>query len=452
MTSRVVDCTFELPRLPNRARRDRHPRRGLWPAICVAVILVPIAGVFEQPIGWLSAMLAAACVLVVFAKLGGVAALGWLVLLIGVVGVAAPRDVVPGIGPALFVTVAILAVLWLANRRRGRRDERGREWQQQQVVGRSGEIQVRGVLARELPDDYVLINGLALPRGSGDIDHLVIGPSGVFLLETKTMAGRIVCKADGTWQRTKIGRGGTSYVGYIGDPAAQVQRNIFAVRECLRRRLPHLYQGTPLWLQGVLVFPHPRAELHTESSPVPAVRLVDLTQHICQNRPRRSLLPTDTVEIAQALLGEQHERPLARSAQALVEMALALPVLLAMVFGIVALSRVVQTHSAIVAVAHEVARAGALGSSQADALSRMQARVRDVTPGLGLDDTLLEMAADVTRYARSDGRVTAVVRYTLDLRDVPLVGWAPPPMITARHVEWVDPFRGGIADKEEGDR
>ena len=44
--------------------------------------------------------------------------------------------------------------------------------------------QVAGVLARELPDEYVLINGLALPRGAGGIDHLVIGPNGVFLLKS----------------------------------------------------------------------------------------------------------------------------------------------------------------------------------------------------------------------------------------------------------------------------
>src|SRR5207237_10897504 len=122
---------------------------------------------------------------------------------------------------------------------RARRDSGHRA--AQQLMGLSGERHVGQVMARELPQDYVLINGLKLPRGAGDIDHVVVGPSGVFLLETKTMAGRIVCRPDGTWHRTKIGRGGTSYVGFIGDPAAQGQRNIYAVHECLRWRLPHLY-------------------------------------------------------------------------------------------------------------------------------------------------------------------------------------------------------------------
>jgi len=417
------------------------------PAACCALLLVPIAGATEQPVGWLAAAVAAVCVLFIFARWGGAGACGWLLVMVGVVGMVAPRSLVPGLGPALFVTVALLGVLWVANRGNGARPSRPgwREREAQHAFGRGGEIQVGGVLARELPDAYVLINGLALPRGSGDIDHLVVGPSGVFLLETKTMAGRIVCTPDGTWQRTRIGRGGTSYVAYIGDPAAQVQRNIYAVRECLRRRLPHLYSGRPLWLEGVLVFPHPRTELVTEHSRVPAVRLADLTPRICGHQPRRTLEPVDVADITEVLLAESHARPLARSAQAVVEMALALPIVLALVFGTVALSRVVQAHAAIVAVAHEVARAGALGANPTDAVNRMRARAIEVTPGLGLGSSL-QIFFDVSAYARSEGHVATTVRYLVDLRDLPLVGWAPPAELRARHIEWIDPFRGGIDD------
>ncbi len=447
MTRRVVECHVQLPRFEDRSRREHPPGRGLTLAAGCALVLVPIAGATEQPVGWFSAGGAALCVLLMFRFRGRTGAIGWLLLLLGLVGLAAPRGIVPGLGPAVCVTLALLTVLWLADRGRGRRSPDGwREREAQQVAGRSGEIQVAGVLARELPDEYVLINGLALPRGAGDIDHLVIGPNGVFLLETKTMAGRIVCQPDGTWQRTRIGRAGTSYVAYIGDPAAQVQRNIYAVRDCLRRRLPHLYAGRPLWLEGILVFPHPRTELASEHSRIPAVRLADLAPSIRGYQPRRMLRPSDVGQIAEVLLGESHARPLARSAQALVEMALALPVVLTLVFGTVALSRVVQAHSAIVAIAHEVARAGALGASPADALTRMQVRAREVTPGLGLDGTLLDIVPDVSAYARNDGHVAATVRYLVNLRDVPLVGWAPPAELRVRHVEWIDPFRGGIDD------
>src|SRR5713101_9251840 len=108
------------------------------------------------------------------------------------------------------------------------------------------------------------------------------------------MAGQIECAPDGTWHRTKVGRAGTRYDAYIGDPAAQVQRNIFAVRNCLRRRIPGLFRGTPLWIEGLVVFPHPRTELTAEHSRVPAIRLDHATTHICNRAPKRAL---DAAEI-----------------------------------------------------------------------------------------------------------------------------------------------------------
>src|SRR5262249_44037911 len=154
-----------------------------------------------------------------------------------------PRGQLTLIGPACLVAAVLCAVFWLANQDQGERGQHelgARERAAQQRMGFSGERQVGAVLARELPDEYVLINGLQLPRGAGDIDHLVVGPTGVWLLETKTMAGRIVCEPDGTWRRTRIGRAGTAYPAYIGDPVAQVQRNIHAVRDCLRNQAPGL--------------------------------------------------------------------------------------------------------------------------------------------------------------------------------------------------------------------
>jgi hypothetical protein len=40
-----------------------------------------------------------------------------------------------------------------------------------------------------LSDDYYLLNDLYLRDGGGDIDHIVLGPNGVFVLETKNWSG-----------------------------------------------------------------------------------------------------------------------------------------------------------------------------------------------------------------------------------------------------------------------
>jgi hypothetical protein len=271
------------------------------------------------------------------------------------------------------------------------------------------------------------------------------------------MAGRIVCEPDGTWRRTRVGRAGTSYPAYIGDPAAQVQRNIFTVRNCLRKRLPGLFRGTPLWIEGLVVFPHPRTELDAELSRVPALRLDQTAPHICLHLPQRALEPDDVDAVVDALLVEGQERghqliesgqspQRAQSAQALIEVALAVPVVLALVFGTLALSRIVQAQTAVVAVAHEAARAGALAMNQGDAIERMRRRADLVAPGVGLDPHLLVLDWDVSAFASERGHVVATVRYTVNLADLPLAGWVPSPGVRAEHVEWVDPFRSGVAN------
>jgi hypothetical protein len=266
------------------------------------------------------------------------------------------------------------------------------------------------------------------------------------LVETKTMAGRIVCNSDGTWQRTRRGRSG-AYAAYIGDPALQVQRNIQSVRRCLEAGVPGLFRSaSPLWIEGLIVFPHPRTELETSHSRVPAVRLEDAVPTICQHVPRRSLRPPEVEEVVEALLNTTGalKSAVAQPAQAVLEMVLALPIILGLLFGILAVSRVVQAQSSLVAVVHESARAGALGFSPADAERRARDRADQVADSLQLDRSALTVEVDARRFARNEGSVFASGIYRLQLNDLPLVSWAGEVRLSAEHVEWVDPFRSGL--------
>jgi hypothetical protein len=454
MTSRVFDCHAESDLLSFawRAAGGRIEHRGWLAASLSAIVLVPIAGAADQPDGWLSAAFGALAVLGLHRASRGHAPWGPLVWLVALVALVVPRTSLPPVGPALFVTAGLSAVLWLCNRStRDADDDRPQrgspEREAQQAMGRHGEQHVRFALKRELPDEFVLINGLLVPRAAGDIDHVVVGPTGVFLLETKTMAGHITCAPDGSWQRTKLGRRGTPYPAFIGDPAAQAQRNILALRDCLRDRVPGLFQGVPLWVEGLLVFAHPGSAISAEHSRVAAVRLDETTQRITQHQPRRRLDAHEVDRVVGALLSASRERGqvAALGAQALVETALALPVVLALLFGTLALSRMVQAHTAVVGLAHEVARAGALGATPADAVERMHLRAHQLEVDLGLRHEALAVQADASAFARESGRVRASANYRVELGDLPLVGWLAPEMnVHAEHVEWVDPFRSGV--------
>lgn len=58
--------------------------------------------------------------------------------------------------------------------------------------GAVGEHLVAGLLERDLSNEFYVINGLSTPHG--DIDHVVVGPTGIFLIDTKQWRG--IVKAD----------------------------------------------------------------------------------------------------------------------------------------------------------------------------------------------------------------------------------------------------------------
>ena len=58
--------------------------------------------------------------------------------------------------------------------------------------GRLGEESITELLGR-LSDDYFLVNDVTLPGLRGNIDHILIGPCGVVVIETKRIAGEIKC-------------------------------------------------------------------------------------------------------------------------------------------------------------------------------------------------------------------------------------------------------------------
>jgi hypothetical protein len=69
--------------------------------------------------------------------------------------------------------------------------------------GFEGEKQVSKVLSSTLSDDYFLINDVQLVAGKrSNIDHIVLGPTGIFVLETKNHSGKIICYEESWRART----------------------------------------------------------------------------------------------------------------------------------------------------------------------------------------------------------------------------------------------------------
>jgi len=60
--------------------------------------------------------------------------------------------------------------------------------------GAAGEAVVAGVLEL-LPDDFVVVHDVS--KRFGNIDHIVVGPTGVYVIDTKNWKGRVSCNGSG---------------------------------------------------------------------------------------------------------------------------------------------------------------------------------------------------------------------------------------------------------------
>lgn len=125
--------------------------------------------------------------------------------------------------------------------------------------------------------------------------------------------------------------------------------------------------------------------------------------------------------------------------QAVLELACVLPLLLTLTFAVLAVGRIAQERAAVAAVAGEAARAASLAASPAAALERGQRQGALTASGYDLTNGSLRVLVDTSAFRRG-GRVAAEARYTADLADLPLLGWARVPLASV-HVEPIDPYR-----------
>jgi hypothetical protein len=89
--------------------------------------------------------------------------------------------------------VGLAAAALVGWRLRFRPSEQARTWQR----GAAGERQTARLLDRLTHDGYVVFHDLAVPGSDANVDHLVIGPSGVFVIDSKQWTGSVYQGGDG---------------------------------------------------------------------------------------------------------------------------------------------------------------------------------------------------------------------------------------------------------------
>ena len=118
--------------------------------------------------------------------------LAWRAPLVAAAGavaqVLAAQGGLPRAGLAGLAVAALVG--W---RLRFRPSEQARGWRR----GAYGERRTARLLRRLARDGFVIFHDLAVPGADANLDHLVIGPTGVFVIDSKQWTGQVYQTADG---------------------------------------------------------------------------------------------------------------------------------------------------------------------------------------------------------------------------------------------------------------
>jgi hypothetical protein len=126
------------------------------------------------------------------------------------------------------------------------------------TAGMAGEQLVANELRRALGDDWVLVRGYRNPRG--EIDHLLLGPRGLFAMEVKHRNATVYVDGD-EWRFDKYDRfGNLVEQGRITDrggrsPSRQVNDSADALQQFLNR------SRQQVTIQRIVILTHPRSRL-----------------------------------------------------------------------------------------------------------------------------------------------------------------------------------------------
>ena len=120
--------------------------------------------------------------------------------------------------------------------------------------GRRGEQKMAERLAEQLADDHVILNDLELrvAHERAQIDHLVIGPSGIYVIESKFWAGILSGDVhDAQWTQTRD----DGSVRLMKSPVQQCERQRRMFITLLAAKVPEDR------IHALAVFTHPRVSL-----------------------------------------------------------------------------------------------------------------------------------------------------------------------------------------------
>ena len=157
--------------------------------------------------------------------------------------------------------------------------------------GIRGETAVAELL-RSLPDDYFLLNDVVLPGHPGNIDHVVVGPCGVLVIETKNFSGSFASHGNAWFVNGRRSR----------SISKQANRGAIAVRETLSRLHPDLEGSVLRYVDSIAVFTNPSSRVRVDREKTIVARYSQLLDVILAIARRKRVPPAVAARLAESLI------------------------------------------------------------------------------------------------------------------------------------------------------
>jgi hypothetical protein len=135
---------------------------------------------------------------------------------------------------------------------------------------------------KSLPGDYVVLNDIALPDSKNNVAHVLIGPNGVFAIETNNYSGHVKCEEERWFIKGQA----------IRSLSKQAKRNSMALRSSIGSLFTGSRASVP-YVVPLLVFVSARAKLDLFKPTVTVLKLAELVAFIQNYNTERPITPDE---------------------------------------------------------------------------------------------------------------------------------------------------------------
>jgi len=208
---------------------------------------------------------------------------GLMFLLVALVGTVSLLAIIPLLG---IIVGGIFGVIALKNFDEAENFKRGKE----------GEKAVVNTL-QELDDSWWLINDVKITKKGGNIDHILLSPKGVFVLEAKNYEGSIRCYQDEWSKRRKRRKRFIPRYFPIESVSKQARFEAFSLRRLLRMKAK-----LDIGVVPICVFTNPEVKLKVIKPRVKVLKIRHLTKFLQKIKPKQPLSEKELGLISQCIL------------------------------------------------------------------------------------------------------------------------------------------------------